>query len=46
MYYLVKIIWFVEDVINLMYQALQLYLYKRHLAKRIRKNDFGRREEW
>ena len=41
-----KIKWFVEDVINLVYQVLQLYLYKRHLVKRIEKNNFGRREEW
>ena len=46
MYYLYKIKWFVEDIINLVYQALQLYLYKRHLVKRIEKNNFGRREEW
>ena len=37
---------FIEDVINLVYQVLQLYLYKRHLVKRIEKNNFGRREEW
>ena len=46
MYYLYKIKWFVEDVINLVYQVLHLYLYKRHLVKRIEKNNFGRREEW
>ena len=46
MYYLYKIKWFIEDVINLVYQALQLYLYKRHITKRIEKNNFGRREEW
>mgnify|MGYP003627618991 CR=1 FL=1 len=23
-----------------------LYQYKKHLIKRIEKNDFGRREEW
>tara|TARA_B100000900_G_C19963178_1_gene466603 strand:+ start:128 stop:268 length:141 start_codon:yes stop_codon:yes gene_type:complete len=46
MYYLLKIKYFVSDVINLVYQVLQLYLYKRHLVKRIEKNNFGRREEW
>ena len=46
MYYLLKIKYFVDDVINLVYQVLQLYLYKRHLIKRIEKNNFGRREEW
>ena len=46
MYYLYKIKWFIEDVINLVYQVLQLYLYKRNLVKRIEKNNFGRREEW
>ena len=46
MYYLLKIKWFFEDIINLMYQALQLYLYSRHLKMRIEKNNFGRREEW
>ena len=46
MYYLLKIKYFVSDVINLVYQVLQLYLYKRHLIKRIEKNNFGRREEW
>ena len=46
MYYLLKIKWFIEDVINLVYHVLQLYLYKRHLVKRIEKNNFGRREEW
>ena len=46
MYYLYKIKWFIEDAINLVYQVLQLYLYKRHLIKRIEKNNFGRREEW
>ena len=46
MYYLLKIKYFVDDLINLVYQVLQLYLYKRHLIKRIEKNNFGRREEW
>ena len=46
MYYLLKIKYFVDNVINLVYQVLQLYLYKRHLVKRIEKNNFGRREEW
>tara|TARA_Y100001937_G_scaffold110683_1_gene156503 strand:+ start:1960 stop:2100 length:141 start_codon:yes stop_codon:yes gene_type:complete len=46
MYYLLKIKWLVEDIINFVYQALQLYLYSRHLKMRIEKNNFGRREEW
>jgi len=46
MYYLLKIKYLVDNVINLVYQVLQLYLYKRHLVKRIEKNNFGRREEW
>ena len=46
MYWLLKIKWFIQDVLKGLYLSFQLYLYGRHLKKRIEKNNFGRREEW
>ena len=36
----------IKDLINSLKNLILLYRYKRHLKKRIEKNDFGRREEW
>ena len=46
MYYILVVKWFVQDIFKAIYWLWQLQLYKRHLARRIKKNDFGRREEW
>ena len=46
MYYILVVKWFVQDIFKSIYWLWQLQLYKRHLARRIKKNDFGRREEW
>ena len=46
MYYLLKVKWWFQDMYSLLYNMNQLRLYKKHLKMRIKKNDFGRREEW
>ena len=46
MYYLLKVKWWFQDLYSLLYNMNQLRLYKKHLKMRIKKNDFGRREEW
>ena len=45
-YYIMCIKWFFEDLFGLIKNWFFLQQYKRHLAKRIEKNNFGRREEW
>ena len=46
MYYILLVKWFFQDIFKSIYWLWQLHLYKRHLDRRIKKNDFGRREEW
>ncbi len=46
MYYLLKLKWWFQDLFSLLYNMNQLRLYKKHLKMRIKKNDFGRNEEW
>ncbi len=36
----------IRDFIEMLKKIIFLYQYKRHLKKRIDKNNFGRREEW
>jgi hypothetical protein len=36
----------IRDFIEMLKKIIFLYQYKRHLKKRIEKNNFGRREEW
>ena len=36
----------IHDLIEMLKKWLFLQQYKRHLVKRIEKNNFGRREEW
>ena len=45
-YQLKKIFWWFDDIISLFKQYIFIELYKRHLKKRINKNDFGRRPEY
>jgi len=45
-YHILKIRWFIEDILSMIYNLWQLHLYKKHLKMRIEKNNFGRREEW
>ncbi len=45
-YYILSLYWFVKDILRMGYMMYQMVLYKRHLKKRIEKNNFGRREEW
>tara|TARA_R100000805_G_C3599301_1_gene100092 strand:- start:645 stop:791 length:147 start_codon:yes stop_codon:yes gene_type:complete len=45
-YWLMKIMWFFDDLFSIVKQLIFLQMYKRHLKKRIEKNNFGRREEW
>tara|TARA_Y100000114_G_C11750284_1_gene323905 strand:- start:1937 stop:2038 length:102 start_codon:yes stop_codon:yes gene_type:complete len=33
-------------MVDIIKQVVMLWVYKRHLKKRIEKNNFGRREEW
>jgi len=40
---LLNILSYMVDIIK---QAIMLWMYKKHLKKRIEKNNFGRREEW
>jgi len=37
---------FISDKIEMLKKMIFLYQYKRHLKRRIEKNNFGRREEW
>ena len=46
LYYILKIKWFFDDLFSIIKQLLFIQMYKRHLKKRIEKNNFGRREEW
>lgn len=46
LYYLNTVKWFISDLIEMLKKWLFLQQYKRHLVKRIEKNNFGRREEW
>ena len=46
LYYILKIKWFFDDLFSIVKQLLFIQMYKRHLKKRIEKNNFGRREEW
>ena len=45
-YFFLKIFWWFDDIISLFKNIVFLWMYKRHLKKRIEKNNFGRREEW
>ena len=45
-YILLKIFWWFDDIISLFKQYISIWMYKRHLKKRIKKNDFGRRPEY
>ena len=36
----------VSDLIDLARKYIFMYMYNRHLKRRIEKNNFGRREEW
>jgi|TARA_B100000519_G_scaffold101043_1_gene87630 hypothetical protein len=45
-YILLKIFWWFDDIISLFKQYIFIWMYKRHLKKRIKKNDFGRRPEY
>ena len=36
----------INKFFSMLYNMYQLYLYKRHLIKRIEKNNFGRRPEY
>ncbi len=45
-YFLLKIYWWFGDIISLFKNVIFMMMYKRHLKKRIEKNNFGRREEW
>ncbi len=46
LYYILKIKWFFGDLFSIIKTLLFLQMYKRHLKKRIEKNNFGRNEEW
>jgi hypothetical protein len=37
---------FISDKIDMLKKFIFLYQYKRHIKKRIEKNNFGRNEEW
>ena len=45
-YYTQSIFYFFRDIIDSLKFLIFIYQYKRHLNKRIIKNDFGRNEEW
>ena len=38
-YYIMCIYWFIRDIFGMGYMMYQMYLYKRHLVKRIEKNN-------
>ena len=42
----VGLVQLVSDKIDLLRKLIFMYMYKRHLKRRIEKNNFGRREEW
>ncbi len=42
----VGLVQLVSDLIDLVRKYIFMYMYKRHLKRRIEKNNFGRREEW
>tara|TARA_Y100000356_G_scaffold129074_1_gene129740 strand:+ start:648 stop:749 length:102 start_codon:yes stop_codon:yes gene_type:complete len=33
-------------MVSIIKNTIRLWMYKRHLKRRIEKNNFGRREEW
>jgi len=37
---------YISYILNIIKKSIFLFMYKRHLRKRIEKNNFGRREEW
>jgi len=45
-YYTQSVFYFFRDIIDSLKFLIFIYQYKRHLNKRIIKNDFGRNEEW
>tara|TARA_R100001082_G_scaffold107526_1_gene81529 strand:+ start:308 stop:451 length:144 start_codon:yes stop_codon:yes gene_type:complete len=45
-YFLLKIFWWFEDITSLFKNVIFMWMYKRHLKKRIEKNNFGRRPEY
>ncbi len=42
----VGLVQLVSDLVDLVRKYIFMYMYKRHLKRRIEKNNFGRREEW
>jgi hypothetical protein len=42
----VGLVQLVSDKIDLLRKYIFMFMYKRHLKRRIEKNNFGRREEW
>ena len=45
-YYTRSVFYFFRNIIDSLKFLIFIYQYKRHLNKRIIKNDFGRNEEW
>ena len=45
-YYTQSVFYFFRNIIDSLKFLIFIYQYKRHLNKRIIKNDFGRNEEW
>ncbi len=45
-YYTQSVFYFFRDIKDSLKFLIFIYQYKRHLNKRIIKNDFGRNEEW
>jgi len=45
-YYTQSVFHFIRNIIDSLKFLIFIYQYKRHLNKRIIKNDFGRNEEW
>ena len=45
-YYTQSVFYFFVNLIDSVKYMIFIYQYKRHLNKRIIKNDFGRNEEW
>ena len=45
-YYTQSVFYFFRDIKDSLKFMIFIYQYKRHLNKRIIKNDFGRNEEW
>ncbi len=43
---MMKLYYWISDKIELLRKLIFMYMYKRHLKRRIEKNNFGRREEW